>query len=57
MGVAILAKAAHTGINPRDIAEDWIRPVARIEPKNSDHYNRKFESYKKLYPALKGLGL
>ena len=57
LGVAILAKAACTGINPRVIAEDWIRPVARIEPKNSDHYNRKFESYKKLYPALKELKL
>ena len=57
MGVAILAKAAITGINPRDIAEGWIRPVGRIEPKNSDHYNRKFESYKKLYPALKELKL
>ena len=57
MGVAILAKAAWTGINPRDIAEDWIRPVGTIEPKNSDHYNRKFESYKKLYPTLKELKL
>lgn len=57
MGAAILAKAAYTGTDPRDIAEEWIRPVTKVEPKNSDHYNRKFESYKKLYPALKELRL
>lgn len=57
MGAAILAKAACSGTDPRKIAADWIKPVARIEPKNSDHYNRKFESYKKLYPALKELQL
>ncbi|HOX76017.1 MAG TPA: FGGY-family carbohydrate kinase [Bacteroidales bacterium] len=57
MGAAILAKAAYSGIDPRKIAEDWIRPVARIEPKDTDYYNIKFESYKKLYPALKELNL
>ncbi len=55
MGVAMLAKAAHTKEKVSDIARNWVKPVAKVEPNQSDHYNRKFEVYKKLYPALKNL--
>jgi xylulokinase len=55
MGVAMLAKAIHTKQNVGDIAKKWVRPVSKVEPKHQDHYNTKFELYKKLYPALKKL--
>jgi xylulokinase len=53
MGVAMLAKAYATGENVRNIAAGWVKPVSRTEPKLKGHYDNKFNSYKKLYPALK----
>ena len=53
MGVAMLAMACATGETVASIAADWVKPVSKIEPKNSDHYSGKFNTYKKLYPALK----
>lgn len=55
MGVAMLAKAALTREEVGDIAKRWVKPVSRVEPRFKDHYNTKFELYKKLYPALKKL--
>jgi xylulokinase len=55
MGVAMLAKAFYTKQNVGDIAKKWVKPVSKVEPKLQDHYNTKFELYKKLYPALKKL--
>jgi xylulokinase len=55
MGVAMLAKAAFTRENVGEIAKKWVKPVAKVEPKLQNHYNLKFEQYKKLYPALKKL--
>ncbi|NMC37634.1 MAG: hypothetical protein GYA41_04860 [Bacteroidales bacterium] len=53
MGVAMLARSYHTKDTVEKIAGEWIKPVARIEPAKSDHYNLKFQQYKKLYPMLK----
>lgn len=55
MGVAMLAKAAYINGNVCDIAMKWVKSVSKVEPKLQDHYNTKFELYKKLYPALKKL--
>jgi xylulokinase len=53
IGVAMLARAYHSNLKVGDIAKKWIRTVTRIEPKNTDHYNSKFQQYKKLYHVLK----
>ena len=55
MGVAMLAKAFVTGENIRKIAAGWVKPIAKIEPKLKDHYDKKFNTYKKLYPTLRPL--
>jgi xylulokinase len=57
MGVAMLAKAFHSGQNVGDIAKRWVKPISKVEPKLQDYYNTKFNLYKKLYPALKELQL
>jgi len=53
LGVAMLAKAAHTGQHVSQISKEWIKPVAQVKPKNSEFYSKKFQSYKKLYPLIK----
>ena len=55
MGVAMLAKASHTGQYLGDIVKSWVKPIAKVEPKLQDYYEEKFRQYKKLYPALKAL--
>jgi len=55
MGVAMLAKASHTGIYIGDIAKSWVKPIAKVEPKLQEFYNERFKLYKQLYPALKEL--
>ena len=55
MGVAMLAKAYATGEKVGKIAAEWVKPVSKVEPKLKEHYDNKFNTYKKLYPALKSL--
>jgi xylulokinase len=55
MGVAMLALSAHTRQDVAQIAKNWVKPVSKVEPEHQDHYNTKFELYKKLYPTLKKL--
>jgi xylulokinase len=55
IGVAMLAKSYATRENVAKIAAAWVKPVYKAEPKLKDHYDIKFNSYKKLYPALKSL--
>jgi xylulokinase len=55
MGAAMLVKAAFTQQNVRQIAQEWVRPKTRIEPKLQGYYLPKFEMYKKLYPAFRQL--
>jgi xylulokinase len=57
MGVAMLAKAAHTKQSVADIAANWIKPVSQVKPRLDEYYNKKFELYKGLYPGLKNLSL
>ena len=54
-GTAMLAKAADTGESLVEIANDWIKPTGVKRP-NTDFkeiYDKKYESYKKLYPTLR----
>jgi xylulokinase len=53
MGVAMLAKAAHTRQDVSYIAKNWVNLVSEIIPQNQDFYNKKFSLYKNLYPLLK----
>ncbi len=55
LGVAMLVKAVYTKQNLGDIAMKWVKPISKVEPKLQDYYNKKFNFYKKLYPALKKL--
>jgi xylulokinase len=55
MGVAMLAKAAHSKQKINDIVSNWVKPVARVEPRQQEIYSSKFNLYKKLYPALRNL--
>jgi xylulokinase len=55
MGAAMLAKAYFSGEDVTRIAGDWVKPVAKAEPELKGFYNNKFNSYKKLYPLVKGL--
>ncbi len=57
MGVAMLAQAAHTGADVRDIAADRVRLTDVIEPDpdNAAFYQQQFADYLKLYPILKSL--
>lgn len=57
MGVAMLAKAFHSNQKVGEIAKKWIRPALKIEPRHSDHYDFKFQQYKRLYSTLKTLNL
>ena len=55
LGAAMLACAAKTGTPVQNLAMSWIKPQSAIEPqvKNKNHYSRRFESYKQLYPLIK----
>ncbi len=57
MGVAMLAKAENSKENILDIAKKWVNPIFKIIPQKSDYYDRKFNSYKILYPAVKNIPL
>lgn len=55
LGVAMLAKAAHTGEDIHDIAKQWVRVADVVEPQpdNADFYMHQFACYETLYPTLK----
>jgi xylulokinase len=55
MGVAMLAKAYHEKMKVVDITRQWVKPVSMVLPKLHDHYNSKFDQYKKLYHSLKSI--
>ena len=55
MGVAILAKAYATKENVGRISAEWVKPVATVEPGHTGHYEKKFDTYRKLYTLLKSL--
>lgn len=57
MGVAMLAKAAHTRQNVDQIAKNWVKPAAKVIPVNHEFYNKKFRLYKNLYSAMKNFSV
>ena len=56
---AMLACAAVTGEPLKSLVERWVTTEGVIEPipENAERYRERFETYKKLYPALKKLPL
>jgi xylulokinase len=55
MGVAMLVMAADKQASVNEIAQQWVRIVSRVLPREKMHYDKKFEAYKKLFPAIKSL--
>ena len=55
LGVAILARAAHTEQEVFRVVKSWVKPARYIEPGGGCIYENKFSSYKKLYPGVKNL--
>lgn len=53
LGVAMLARSAHSGQPVREIAARWTMPVSTVMPDSSLGYDKKFMDYKELYPNLK----
>jgi len=55
LGAALLACAADTGVSPRDLVAEWVRPQAIIEPDagRAAIYGEKFVAYREMYPALR----
>jgi len=54
MGGAMLACAAHTGREAKEIAGEWVRLKGELLPNPAfrEVYDRKFEKYKELYKKL-----
>ncbi len=56
-GAALLACAAESQGDVRQLAQSWSRPVAKMTPNlaYAAHYQRQFSRYKRLYPGIKKL--
>jgi len=56
LGVAMLACAAKTGKSIEDLADRWIIPQSTVHPRieYKELYDKRFESYRKLYSIIKG---
>jgi len=57
MGVAILARSAHIKKDVSEITHSWIKPVSQVKPQSVDIYDKKFDLYKSLYPAVKNISI
>ena len=57
MGVATLGAAAVTGEPVTSLAERWVRIVDTLQPDpaNAGAYAERYETYTRLYPAMKQL--
>jgi xylulokinase len=53
MGVAILAKAAHSGESISRIAKAWVKPISQVKPQKQEFYDNKFRLYRNLYPLIR----
>jgi xylulokinase len=55
LGVAMLACAAATGAPPRELVDTWVqtRDAVEPDPARAARYDKKFDQYKELYPALR----
>ncbi len=57
LGAAMLAASAQSGEKLPDLVKRWVRKGETVRPRNdfTACYSKKFEAYKKLYPAIKKL--
>jgi xylulokinase len=57
LGAAILACAAHSGAEPRELVAGWVKSGSAIEPdpRRAAIYNERFAAYREVYPALRAL--
>jgi xylulokinase len=55
LGAAMLASAADTDDRPQDLAATWVTTTSVVEPnaKRAAAYDERFETYKRLYPAMR----
>ena len=55
LGVAMLACAAVSGAEPRELVDTWVETRDAVEPDaaRAARYDEKFEQYKRLYPAMR----
>jgi len=59
LGMAMLARAADNGVSLADLTSEWVRSAETIHPQPdiAAEYDRKFEAYKKLHPAIRDVAL
>jgi len=59
LGMAMLACAADTDTSLGDLASKWVHTVDTVHPQPdfAAVYDRKFEAYKKLHPAIENVAL
>ena len=57
LGAAMLACAADTGEPAAAIAEKWVRIASTCAPRSdvSAFYRERFETYRRVYPAIRGV--
>ncbi|MFH1919502.1 MAG: FGGY-family carbohydrate kinase [Planctomycetota bacterium] len=55
LGVAMLACAAQTGAEPRELAQTWVQTTSVVEPdpRRASLYTERFGAYKELYPLMR----
>jgi xylulokinase len=58
LGAAMLARAAVTGASAADLVGEMTRTSESVEPDpaRARYYEERFEVYRELYPALRGIG-
>jgi len=59
LGMAMLACAADNGVLLADLTSEWVKSAETIHPQSdiAAAYDRKFEAYKKLHPAIRDIAL
>ncbi len=55
LGVALLACAAHTGAQPRELVGQWVKTTSVVEPdpRRARYYEQRFQAYRQFYPAVR----
>ncbi len=59
LGAAMLARSADTGESVRELAAQWVKPLATVYPqtKNKELYFERFKLYRKLYNTVREIPL
>ncbi len=59
LGAAMLARSADVKTPVENLAAEMVRAGWTVQPSPEcfDYYTSRFAAYKKMYPALKSLGL